>query len=144
MTKRWGVSPMLVYYSWDELWVILLGVLRGIWNTNWHFTGDMIGDITVTMGIFFMIRYWWEYSNGNGILPVSSSVAEKSAMEVGGLLGKKYRNKSGGGIDVPKFGGFVSHHQTKYLMEMIFPIIGWCETLGHRNQALFKWWMFNC
>ena len=31
----------------------------------------------------------------------------------------------------PNYWGFVSHHQNKYLLEMISPIVGWCETLGH-------------
>ena len=39
-------------------------------------------------------------------------------------------DRSGLGIDVP-FWGFVSHHQNKYLLEIITPIVGWCETLGH-------------
>ena len=32
--------------------------------------------------------------------------------------------------------GFVSHHQNKYLLEIVSPIGGWCETLGHQSQPL--------
>ena len=30
----------------------------------------------------------------------------------------------------------VSHHHNKYLLEIVFPVVGRCETLGHRNQPL--------
>ena len=33
-------------------------------------------------------------------------------------------------VNVP-FWWFVSHHLPIYLLEMISPIVGWCETLGH-------------
>ena len=45
------------------------------------------------------------------------------------------------GIDVPTIGDF-EHHQNKYMLDIISPIVGWCETLGHRNQPLYfdgKW-----
>ena len=32
----------------------------------------------------------------------------------------------------PNYWALVSHHQNKYLLEIgTFPIVGWCETLGH-------------
>ena len=33
-------------------------------------------------------------------------------------------------VNVPIVGDF-EHHRNKYLLEIISPIVGWCETLGH-------------
>ena len=43
----------------------------------------------------------------------------------------------------PNYGWLVSHHQTKYLLEIISPILGWCETLGHLPSPLV-WQVMAC
>ena len=42
-------------------------------------------------------------------------------------------------VNVPFFSGFVEHHQSKYLLNMISPLVGWCDIqLGHQSQPLGK------
>ena len=38
----------------------------------------------------------------------------------------------------PYYWGCVSHHQTKYLLEIIFPIIGWCLIVTFTNPGCLK------
>ena len=47
--------------------------------------------------------------------------------------------KKQGLVNVPWLRGFVSHHSNKYLLEIISPIFGWCETVGHLPTHVVKW-----